>query len=288
MFLAHLARRLPLGICLGLTACLAACSLQMPSESDVFGSGGAKSAGPTASAASAGAPAEGLGGSSEFDPGAGLIAHFTFDEPDGRTAANAKDSSKNAKCVGTCTRPPGRLGLAFGIRNTVSPSDWIELPAGIFAGHSAITLSVWLRDLSTTRSEAPLFHFSSGAREAIYFTPDDRNFQASDGGAHLGGLHAGASFVQLWSGRPSLTDQAWHQVAVSWNSANIKLYIDGERVDSDQSPSVVPSELGTTSPNYLGRGPDDDNPALSAEIDDLRVYDRVLSAPQIALLYQLR
>jgi hypothetical protein len=203
-------------------------------------------------------------------------------------AANAKDSTRNAKCVGTCTRPAGQLGLAFGIRNSVSPSDWIELPAGIFAGHSAITLSVWLRDLSTSRNEAPLFHFSPGAKEAIYFTPDDRNAQTSDAGAHLAGLHAGASFVELWSERANLTDKAWHQVAFSWNSANIKLYIDGERVGSEQNPSVLPSQLGTSSPNYLGRSPDDSRLALFGEIDDLRVYDRVLSATQIALLYKLR
>jgi len=314
MLLAHPARRLPHGVWLGLAACLSACSLQMPSEGEVFGSAGAQPVGAAGSAASADAQGgsatlgdggsndgvtesagrggvpnlgtSGSSGSSELDPNTDLVAHFTFDEPSGAVIANAKDSTKNAKCVGTCTRPSGQLGLAVGIRNNVGPSAWIELPAGIFAGHSAITLSVWLRDLSTTRSEAPLFHFGSGLKEALYFTPDDRSSQNS--GAHLAGVHAGTSFVELWSGRPDLTDKAWHQVVVSWSSANIKLYIDGDRVGNNQSPSLLPSQLGSSSTNYLGRGPDDASPAFFGEIDDLRVYDRALSATQIALLYKLR
>ncbi|HEY3254008.1 MAG TPA: LamG domain-containing protein, partial [Polyangiaceae bacterium] len=323
---------LPIRIWIGLVAGLAACSLQMPDESEVFGSAGAHSSG--GSRASAGRPggagmlgdsgsdenggaespssagsrnnglsgasgssnvggssnaggssnvggssnaggASGVSGASGFDPAAGLVAYFTFDEPSGAVAANAKDSSKDAKCVGTCTRPDGQLGQAFGIRNDVSPSDWIELPAGILNGHSAITLSVWLRDRSTGRNAAPLFHFSASAKEAIYFVPDDRSSQNSSTGAHLGGVHGGASFVDLWSATPVLTDKVWHQVAFSWNSASIELYIDGKSVGSDPKPSAIPSQLGATSPDYLGRLPDNAGLALFGEIDDLRIYDRV-------------
>ncbi|MEI9941054.1 MAG: LamG domain-containing protein [Pseudomonadota bacterium] len=252
--------------------------------------GGASNSGTSGAAGVSGASvgSSGSTGASAFDPEAGLVAYFTFDEPSGAVAANAKDSSKNAKCVGTCTRPVGQLGQAFGIRNDVSPSDWIELPAGIFSGYSSITLSVWLRDRSTSRTGAPLFHFSSGAKEAISLIPDDRNAKTSAEGAHLSGLHAGTSFVELWSPKPNLTDKDWHQVVFSWSAASIDLYIDGKPVGTDPSPTVLPSQLGTTSPNYLGRAPDDTSLAFYGEIDDLRIYDRVLSAAQVAQLYKVR
>ncbi|HEX2670007.1 MAG TPA: hypothetical protein VHM25_03990, partial [Polyangiaceae bacterium] len=210
---------------------LAGCSLQMPSESDVFGSAGARpsvsggagvpsdgggdenggappaagSGGRSMSSGSGGADgasgakgsggATGSSGSAGFDPSAGLVAYFKFDEGSGATAANTKDSSKNAKCVGTCLRTNGQLGGAFGLRNNVSPTDWIELPTGLFNGRTALTLSVWLRDLSSGRNEAPLFHFSASADEAFYLLPDDD--QRSARGAHLVGVHGGASFVSL-------------------------------------------------------------------------------------------
>jgi hypothetical protein len=317
MFLAQSWRHLPLRVWLCLAGSLAACTLQMPSEPDVFGaagkpdsgggpstSGGAPgvagmlgdsgsddnggAASPSGGAGALNNGASGMSGTSAFDPAAGLIAYFTFDEPIGAIAANGKDSTKSAKCVGTCTRPAGQIGLAFGIRNTVSPTDWIELPAGIISGRSAITLSVWLRDLSTTRNVAPLFHFSSGEGEAISFTPDARSSQTSTAGAHLAGVHEGASFVDLWSATPILTDKAWHQAALTWSAASIDLYIDGKSVGSSPNPAALPSQLGTTSPNYLGRLPDDTSLAMFGEIDDLRIYDRALSAAQVALLYEVR
>ena len=338
MFLAQPARQLAIRTWLCLAGCLTACSLQMPSESEVFGSAGSKpqasggaaagadmlgdsgsednggaepvagaggvvntggsgaagksgASGTSGATGTSGAPGTGgatgaSGASGAFDPGAGLVAYFTFDDASGTAAVNAKDSSKNGKCLGTCTRPTGQLGLAFGVRNNVSPTDWVELPSGIFSGRSAVTLSVWLRDLSTTRNTAPLFHFSASTNEAIYFIPDDKN--GSSAGAHLGGVHNGAAFVNLWSTTPTLTDKVWHHLAFSWDSASIDLYLDGKSVGSASKPSALPSQLGATSPNYLGRLPDDTSLALFGEFDDLRVYDRVLTAAQVALLYKVR
>jgi len=335
--------RLAIRVGIGLSACLAACSLQMPSESDVFGAAGSKpaanggapgQAGMLGDSGSddnggAGSPADGAGGSTvvsngssgvgglsaaaasggssgssgttssagstssagaaAFDPTAGLVAHFTFDESSGAVATNAKDSTKNAKCIGACTHPEGKLGRAFGLRNNTSTSDWIELPAGIFVGHSALTLSVWLRDLSTSRGAAPLFHFSATTKDALYFVPDDSTSQSSSRGAHLGGVRSGSSFVDLWSTSPDLTDKEWHHVAVSWGTASIDLYIDGTSVGSGKATaSTMPSQLAAASTNYLGRARDDSILALFGELDDLRIYDRALSASQLKLLYKVR
>ena len=327
MFLTQRFTPLAIGAWLCLLGVLAGCSLQMPSETDVFGSVGAKpssggagslgdggsdeNGGAESRAGSGGSPmpsgsggtggakgsggakgfagatgSGGTGGSTGFDPTAGLVAYFKFDDGSGATAANTKDSTKNAKCVGTCTRTEGRLGGAFGLRNNVSPTDWVELPTGIFNGRSAITLSVWLRDLSTTRGEAPLLHFSTSANEAFYLLPGDE--RASARGAHLVGVHAGTSFVDLSSARPSLTDKVWHQVVIAWNSSKIELYLDGNSVGSTANPKVLPSQLGASSTNFLGRSRDDDQPALFGEVDDLRVYDRALSAADVKQLYQVR
>ncbi len=351
MLLVQSRRQLTARASLGLALGLAACSLQMPDENEVFGSAGSKSEAPASAGSGAGTRGEsggedaggtdsladggdsatpdvngssgaggagassgaggsgassgskgsagasgasgavgtsGASGASGFDPALGLIAYFTFDDPSGAVATNTKDPSKNAKCVGTCTRPTGQLGQAFGLRNDVSPTDWIELPGGILAGHSAITLSVWMRDRSSARVGAPLFHFSAGSKEAFSFTPDDRNAKNSSTGAHLGGVHSSESFVDLWSTKADFLDKNWHHVAISWNADSIELYLDSRAAGSEASPGVLPSQLGTASPNYLGRLPDDSNLALYGEVDDLRVYDRVLSATQIASLYKLR
>jgi len=59
-------------------------------------------------------------------------------------------------------------------------------------------------------------------------------------------------------------------------------------VASQPTPGVLPSQLGTTSPNYLGRAADGAVRALYAELDELRVYERALSAAEVSELYRVR
>lgn len=300
-----------------------ACSLQMPSEQHVFGGEGASSSGGAASGgeqasggdqpaggerangsagtggqgASAGAASGNAGGgaanggsapggSGAFEANAGLTAYFPFDETSGTVAANLVDGSKSGSYFGACTHPAGKRGMAVGVRNQPTNSDWVELPAGLLSGLSAATLSIWVRDLSTARKGGRLFDFSRSAAENIYFAPDDDNGATSAPGAHLGGTHAGAPFVDVWAPAPVMTDKLWHHVAVTWTSASIDLYLDGAPAGSNAKPGVSPSELGVTTPNWLGKTLDDSFISLYAEIDELRVYNRSLSATDVGKLYQ--
>jgi hypothetical protein len=248
--------------------------------------------GQTQDAGTGGTFTGGQGGAGGFDAEDGLVAHFAFDESTGTVATNSKDATKNGTYVGSCTHSTGQLGNAVGIRNLNSnssgTSDWVELPAGLLSNLSATTLSIWVRDLSTNRTGGRLFDFSLGTADEIYFAPDDTNGTMSLAGGHLGGTHTGVSFVDLWTTTPVLTDKDWHQVVFTWNDAGIALYIDGMPAGSKTSPGVLPSDLGVTTPDWLGRTLDDQFIALYAEFDDLRIYNKVLLANEIALLYQHR
>lgn len=309
-------QKLPISGWICLWGVITACSLQMPKEDELFapedgrsggaagststsqsatggredstGAGGrAASGGMRASGGASGGSTSGAGTGNVSD---GLVAHYPFDETTGEVAANLIDATKNGRYVGACTHPTGRRGGAVGIRNLVSTStsEWIELPVGLLSKLSATTLMLWVRDLSTAREGGRLFHFSAGATEEIYFAPDQVNPATSLAGGHLGGTHTGTPFVDLWSTTPVMTDKDWHQVAIAWSAVRIDLYIDGSPAGRKENPGVVPSALGATSPNWLGRTLNDEFIALYAEMDDLRVYDRVLTAAEIAQLYRLR
>lgn len=238
-----------------------------------------------------GGTTNGSGGNGGFDADSGLVAHFSFDESTGTVATNLKDNNKNGSYVGSCTHPAGHLGGAVGLRNsnvtTTGSSEWIELPAGLLSNLSATTVSLWVRDLSTSRSGGRLLDFSSGTAEEIYFAPDEVNATTSLAGGHLGGTHAGAKFVDLWTSSAVFTDKNWHHVAFAWSAASIELYIDGSLSGSKTSPGVLPSALGATTPDWLGRTLNDAFLALYAEIDDLRIYDRALTANEIAQIHSM-
>jgi hypothetical protein len=234
-----------------------------------------------------GGGAGGSGGGTTFNPEQGLVAHYTFDETSGIVAANRIDSTKNGTYFGSVGHPTGRFGRAFSVRNATGSVDWVELPEGLLSTLSATTIIIWIRDLSTDRKGGRLFDFGSGSPENLYFSPDQVNPSTSLAGGHLGGTHLSLGFVDLWTSAANLTDKTWHQVAITWNSESIDLYIDSVHAGSKVSPTAIPSDLGATTPNWLGRSFNDVYPLLYAEGDDLRIYDKVLTAAEIALMFGL-
>lgn len=219
-----------------------------------------------------------------------LVAHFPFDDSKGSVVANATDSARNGSYVGSVTHPTGKAGNAVQVRNLNSDvsgtSDWIELPTGLLSSLSAATVALWVMDLSPTRQGARAFDFGRGPSEQFYFSPHETNLASSTEGSHLVVTHAGTTLVDLWSTSPAFTDKAWHHVAVSWSSDILLLYVDGRSVGQKATPGVVPSDLGATTPNWLGRCLNDVFVAFYGQFDDLRIYDRALSPTEITALYQ--
>jgi hypothetical protein len=262
-----------------------------------MGSGGAGTAagGSAGTGASGGAGTGGWDGGTNdggagsdgasFDPEGGLVAHYAFDETTGVVAVNSKDATMNGTYFGSCGHPNGRFGKAVSMRNSTT-QDWVELPPGLLANLSAATVIVWVRDLSVDRKGGRVFDFGSGSGDNFYLVPDQVNPATSLVAAELGGTHSSLGFVDLWTpSTVTLTDKVWHQVAIAWSAQSIDLYVDAMPTASKANPGVVPSDLGATMPNWLGRSVNDIYAALYAEIDDLRIYNRPLSQTELGVLY---
>lgn len=102
--------------------------------------------------------------------------------------------------------------------------------------------------------------------------------------------NAGAGFT-LSDSNPPNAEWTFYAVTIerTASSATIKLYRDGALVDegtlADAGPNVLPTEspviVGARA-NYTGGGGGLD---FQGKLDDIRVYDRVLSAGEVAALY---
>lgn len=233
-----------------------------------------------------GATSETRAGSPGVAGDAGLVAHYTFDAVDSASIADRLDAQKKGRCFGTCNRATGRRGGAVGLRNQGATVDYIVLPEGLLSELTETTISVWVRDLSTAREGGRLFHFSRGNAEEIFFAPHDVHPETSLPSSHLGGSHLGVRFVDIWSNGPDLTDKVWHHVAITWSVERIELYLDGVSRGAGSKPGARPSDLGVTAPNYLGCTLNDAAIAVYAEIDELRIYDRVLALSEITALFE--
>jgi hypothetical protein len=84
----------------------------------------------------------------------------------------------------------------------------------------------------------------------------------------------------------------WHQAVATWNGSTISLYVDGV---SDATAVSFSGSLRTNQTNSLTIGADDaaigagSTPLnyFNGTIDDVRIYNRALSATEVANLYHL-
>ncbi|RYD41298.1 MAG: LamG domain-containing protein, partial [Verrucomicrobiaceae bacterium] len=221
----------------------------------------------------------------------GLVSHHTFDETSGTTAADSGPAAADGTIGANVTLGvPGKFGTAFSFNNDATQDGIVDMgnATGLFSAittSQALTVSVWLK------------WTTPGARDSAIFLGDNTvanryldvgTVSASTGvyGRVRNGVNTG--FPDLTTPPVSpLNDDQWHHVAytVSATTGQTQIYVDGAFLGSTTTPAaVLPSVFNNFEVGRLGRGAPTD--AFAGSIDELRIYDSVLSASEIEVLAQ--
>jgi len=86
----------------------------------------------------------------------------------------------------------------------------------------------------------------------------------------------------------NLDDAAWHHVAVMIDrdsATGLMLYVDGAQIGTSQDPTSVTGSLSADTPLGVGVIPSITGSYLDGKIDEVRVWNRVLSASEIEAHY---
>jgi hypothetical protein len=203
----------------------------------------------------------------------GLVAYYPLD-------GNADDASGNnnhGTVMGGAAPAPDRFGRAGNAFSFDGTDDYITVPnsATMQSPDSAVTLAAWV---SLTAFDAGGFA-SIGVKPAAAVDGGQYGIQFESTGAFAIYLSDTAAFLE--SGL-QFTLATWRFVAVTWDGDSVKLYIDGNSVASD-SFKVTPRS--NTSPFELGRDAPGAVELLNGSLDDVRLYNRALTATDIATLF---
>lgn len=200
----------------------------------------------------------------------GLVAHWTFDDDPADGALDSTGHGHLATCQGACpTLVTGKIGGGYHFdpaasQNLVVPDD----PA--FRGN--FTVAAWfLADAGETSGSMMAKPVGTGS---------ENTWQLELHGAGIVSLSGGTVH---YLDSPALTQGVWHHAAGTWDGTTKRLYIDGVEVSSVASTSSYDNhEL------LLGADQNGGTTALywAGTLDDLRIYDRALSADEIAALAQ--
>jgi chitodextrinase len=199
---------------------------------------------------------------------AGLVAAYAFDEAAGSTVVDASGNGNTGTISGAARVVGGKYGgaLSFdGVDDLVTVADAASLDLT-----GGMTLEAWVRpsSLGSSWRTAVLKERPGGLAYALY--------PHTGGRGPSGHVFVGSSEPRARLGT-ALTANAWSHVAATYDGARIRLYVNGvERASHMATGSIA------TSPSPLRLGGNTVwTEWFAGLLDDVRVYNRALSAAEI-------
>jgi hypothetical protein len=198
----------------------------------------------------------------------GLVAAYGFNAASGTTAADSSGNGNTGMISGATSSATGKFGRALsfdGINDIVNVADStsLDLTAGM-------TLEAWVRPNATGWRTVLLKERPSGLAYALYGSTDNNRPSTE----------ARTSVTFESRGPAALPAATWSHLAATYDGATLRLYVNGVQVSSVPRSGVSSLEVGTGALRIGGNTVWGEY--FGGLIDEVRIYNRALSAAEIA------
>ena len=204
----------------------------------------------------------------------GIVALYHFDELSGTTSPDSSGNGYTATMEGAVALTAGVRGLAVALNGV---NEYVSLPTGIVSGLTSFSISVWVY-ISSPGFGYRAFDFGTGTTAYMFLTP-------------CGNTVRYATTIDGEPGEEAIDTNiapgvaVWQHIAVTQVGLTGTLYFNGVQIAQNTAMTLNPSALGSTTQNWLGRSQYAGDPDLDGDLDELRIYDRALSAAEVLELY---
>ena len=204
----------------------------------------------------------------------GLAAHWPFDSVSGGASPDVSGTGRDATLFGSAALADGRIAAGLDLPGTNGTGASFDAPS-----LARFTLSAWVRADGNGTSTFPQL-VSFGADNVQWFLDYSATANRSIG--------LNAKGKRDWRSAASVLPAfgTWMHLAVSYDSTTSAapvFYLNG--VAQNPGTSAASSgTYGTAGTSRIGNRITDNARGIDGVIDDLRIYDRVLSASEIAEL----
>ncbi|OGW98917.1 MAG: hypothetical protein A2062_05030 [Omnitrophica WOR_2 bacterium GWA2_44_7] len=205
---------------------------------------------------------------------AGLVLHYTFDKNSGAEVHDDSNNGHTGTVMGASYSTNGKNGGAYFFDGL---NDAIKIPkSGMLDVKGQITLCGWYNIYDT--KQGPIIEWNNGNTSGAHMWVNVTGYQWQGAGS-------GANFVDtqgndidhvINTGNASVNQ--WHHIAVTYDdkTGDAAVYIDGALANKKNLGIFTPQ---TSYDIYIGRRPNERS--FHGLIDDIRVYNRILSAVEI-------
>jgi beta-xylosidase len=194
------------------------------------------------------------------------IAEYTFD--DGTLADSVGDADLTAS--GTAAVATDAV-KGSALRLTGAANGFASFPTGFFDGRDTMTVSM---DVKSERTSGNFFTFAFGQDSNEYYFLRVR-----------GGDVRSAITQNSWTSESavtgSVTSGQWHHLDVVFEGSRMTVYADGAKLGENAALDATVSDLGEDLVAYLGKSLYAADGYFQGWYDNVRVYNRALSAQEI-------
>ncbi|MBI9018885.1 MAG: hypothetical protein JEZ07_16665, partial [Phycisphaerae bacterium] len=200
-----------------------------------------------------------------------LVAHWELEENTGTVASDETENFFDGTIVNASWSASGKIGNCLQFDGTGDYVDFDEFKG--ISGSSARTTSAWIK---CSTGEYAIMQYGTETNNGIWLVSTYQNKLT---------LTTYGGYIQ---GTTTITDNQWHHIAVvledgDTSTDDVKLYVDGSlETINYASTNAVNTALGHEI--CVGSWHHDDdsyNFGFTGYIDDVRIYDRGLSAAEV-------
>ena len=199
----------------------------------------------------------------------GLMAYWSFNDQDmsGGTVYDRSGRPGNSGTAVNTTKIEGRVGQALSFNGSTSVVN-ISSPSGSLSTPTYATFSAWINTSGDPGHAQYIFRERNANTYSLYLAQTTRNLVF----ANISGTRDSGYAIPA---------NIWALVTLTVNNGTGTFYVNGVQVNQ-QSFSI-----SGNSSAYVCLGSYDDGPqfVFNGKLDEIRIYSRALSAPEIKSLY---
>ena len=204
------------------------------------------------------------------------VGWWKFDDGAGAVALDSSGSGNHGTIFGDPQWIAGQLDGALQLDGT---GDYVELPIGpVIGALEEATLMLWVNWSGEGANWQRILDLGSGTANYLYLCPNNGSTSAM-----RVAITVNNGVWNEFDSSEGLLPLGWHHVTITVSSSakRMELHLDGESVGSMANITNTVNALGETTQNWIGRSQYDADPYFNGAVDDLRIYNVVLSDRQI-------
>lgn len=219
---------------------------------------------------------------STYDTLTGL-AYWRLDEGTGTTAADASGNGNTGTLINAPAWTAGVRGNALSFNGT---NQYVDVPHTATLNAYPLTVAAWIK---TSSAPPPTPQFRGIVNKYVSASQNGWNLFMNDG--NLCAFYQRNSTNRIYDGTncplsaAGFNDNVWHHVAFVVDASGGKMYVDGVQQGATQPWTGTAGPPTTTQNVSIGYYPGSANPYFAGLIDDIRIYNRALSAAEVSDVY---